>query len=137
MRSGRGAALYQGAVDATRRKVLPARQKTGRIPAARLAPVTGFMARRDPGVSRRTPGRRRSLLLFVLVEVLELLEILVVEVVVLQILVVLQVLVLVLVVVEGEPVVLEILVVIELPTQRRVEGLQRRLPGRHDVLRQQ
>ncbi len=58
--------------------------------------------------------------LLVLLEVLELFEILVVEfVIVVEVILVVQVLVLILVV-EGEPVVLELVfVVVELPTQRR------------------
>src|SRR6185503_9869449 len=76
------------------------------------------------------PDRPRSALLVLLLHLLELLQLLVVElVVVLQVLiVVVQLLVLVLFVVEGEPVVLEVLVIIELATHVEVEGLQRRLP---------
>src|SRR5918992_1058242 len=80
---------------------------------------------------------RTSAQLLVFVEVLQLLEVFVVEIVVVQIVLVIQVLVLLLIVVEGKPIVFElIVVVVKLPTQ--IRGFHRRLPGRHDdVLRHQ
>jgi hypothetical protein len=64
------------------------------------------------------------------------LEVVILEVVLIEVLLVIQVLVLLVIIVEGKPVVLElVLVVIEFPTQ--FQGFHRRLPGQHDVLRHQ
>src|SRR5882724_4338222 len=79
--------------------------------------------------------REARLALLVVFEIVELFQILVLQLLVVEVLVVLEVLVLVVVVVEGKPVVVDVLVLFVKPTAH-FQGLQRRLPGQHCILRQ-
>src|ERR1043165_4728384 len=73
--------------------------------------------------------------LFLVLELVEVVQLLVLQLLVFEVLVVVQVLVLVVLVVEGEPVVVEVLILIVEPSAH-FQGLQRRLPGQHCILRQ-
>src|SRR6185436_18702018 len=93
-------------------------------------PPAGFRSQLRPRMKWSLRGRSAELL--VLVEVLQLLQLFLVEIVLVLIeIVVVQVLVLLILVVEGKPVIFELVFVfVELATQLR--GFHRRFPGPHD-----